>query len=43
VDVALKRFQQNHPGVPITLVATGQSFEQVVAERTSTVDAEVAA
>jgi DNA modification methylase len=33
VDVAIKRFQQNHPGVPVTLIATGQSFEQVAAER----------
>ena len=41
VDVAIKRFQQNHPGVPITLIATGQSFEQVVAERAATVNAEV--
>jgi DNA modification methylase len=43
VDVAIKRFQQNHPGVPITLIATGQSFEQVVAERATTPDAEVVA
>ena len=35
VDVAIKRFQQSHPGVPITLIATGQSFEQVAAERES--------
>ena len=41
VDVAIKRFQQNHPGVPITLIATGQSFEQVAAERATTLDAEV--
>jgi hypothetical protein len=27
--------------VPITLIATGQSFEQVVAERAATVNAEV--
>jgi DNA modification methylase len=33
VDVAIKRFQQNHPGVPVTLIPTGQSFEQVAAER----------
>lgn len=39
VDVAIKRFQQNHPGVPVTLLATGQSFDQIVAER----EAEVAA
>jgi hypothetical protein len=36
VDVAIKRFQQNHPGVPVTLLATGQSFEQVAAERATT-------
>ncbi len=41
LDVAIKRFQQNHPGVPVSLIATGQSFEQVVAERAATVDAEV--
>jgi DNA modification methylase len=33
VDVALKRFQQNHPGVPVTLVATGQSFDDVASSR----------
>lgn len=33
VDVALKRFQQNHPGVPVTLVATGQSFDDVASIR----------
>lgn len=43
VDVAIKRFQQNHPSVPITLIATGQSFEQVAAERTTTADIEVVA
>ena len=43
VDVAIKRFQQNHPGVPVTLIATGQSFEQVAAERATTLDAEVMA
>ena len=43
VDVAIKRFQQNHPGVPITLIATGQSFEQVAAERATTSDIEVMA
>jgi DNA modification methylase len=41
VDVAIKRFQQNFPGVPITLLATGQSFEAVTAERlASTEDSE---
>ncbi len=43
VDVAIKRFQQNHPGVPVTLLATSQFFEQVAAERATTPDAEVAA
>ena len=33
VDVAIKRFQQNHPGVPVTLIATGQSFDDVAAKR----------
>jgi DNA modification methylase len=43
VDVAIKRFQQNHPGVPVRLIATGQSFEQVAAERATTSDIEVMA
>ena len=43
VDVAIKRFQQNHPGVPVSLIATGQSFEQVAAERATTSDIEVMA
>ena len=33
VDVAIKRFQQNYPGLPVTLAATGQSFEEVRRER----------
>ncbi len=33
VDVAVRRFQQNHPDVAVTLAATGQTFEQVQAER----------
>ncbi len=33
VDVALKRFQQNHPGVPVTLITSGQTFDAVAAER----------
>jgi hypothetical protein len=33
VDVAIKRFQQNFPGVPVTLLATGQTFEAVASER----------
>lgn len=48
VDVAIRRFQQNHPGVPVTLLEShagksGQSYEQVAAERAAAVDAEVAA
>ena len=33
VDVAIKRFQQNYPGVPVTLQGTGRSFADVAAER----------
>ena len=33
VDVTVKRFQQNFPEVLVTLVATGQTFEVVAAER----------
>jgi DNA modification methylase len=33
VDVAIKRFQQNFADVPVTLAATGQSFEAVAAVR----------
>lgn len=33
VDVAVRRFQQNHPDVPVTLLATGQSFDEIAAER----------
>jgi DNA modification methylase len=33
VDVAIKRFQQNHPGVPVTLLASGQTFDAVAADR----------
>ena len=43
VDVAVRRFQQNYPGVLVTLLATGQSFEQVAAERAATSDTEVMA
>ena len=39
VDVAIKRFQQNHLGVPVTLLATGQSFDEVVNERLATTEA----
>ena len=40
VDVAIKRFQQNHPGVPVMLLATGQSFDEVVNERLATGEVE---
>lgn len=40
VDVAIKRFQQNHPAVPVTLLATGQSFDEVVTQRLPTTGAE---
>jgi len=33
VDVVVKRFQQNFPDVPVTLVSTGQSFAAVSSER----------
>ena len=33
VDVAIKRFQQNFADVPVTLAATGKSFDAVAAER----------
>jgi DNA modification methylase len=33
VDVTVKRFQQNFPAVPVTLVATGQTFDAVATER----------
>ena len=39
VDVAVRRFQQNHPGVPVMLLATGQSFDEVVNERLATTEA----
>jgi len=39
VDVAIKRFQQNHPGVPVTLIATGQSFDEIATERETEVAA----
>ena len=32
VDVAIRRFRQNHPEVAITLLATGHSFDDVAAE-----------
>jgi DNA modification methylase len=33
VDVAVKRFLQNFPHVPVTLASTGQTFTEVTAER----------
>jgi DNA modification methylase len=33
VDVAVKRFLQNFPDIPVTLTATGQTFAAVAAER----------
>ncbi|MCM8595160.1 site-specific DNA-methyltransferase [Accumulibacter sp.] len=33
VDVAIKRFRQNFPAVQATLLATGQTFDEVAAER----------
>ena len=33
VDVAVKRFQQNFPEVPVTLATTGQTFDAVARER----------
>ncbi|WP_291988469.1 DNA modification methylase [Candidatus Accumulibacter sp. ACC007] len=40
VDVAIKRFQQNFAGVPVTLAATGQTFVEVTAERLGSDDAD---
>jgi DNA modification methylase len=33
VDVTVKRFQQNFPEVPVTLLATGHTFDAVATER----------
>ncbi|MCW2313379.1 site-specific DNA-methyltransferase [Rhodoferax antarcticus] len=33
VDVAIKRFQQNHPDLPVTLMGSGDTFETVAALR----------
>ena len=41
-DVAVKRFQQNHPDIPVTLLATGQTFAEVEAERLENTDASLA-
>jgi DNA modification methylase len=40
VDVAIKRFQQNFPDVPVTLLATGQTFDEVADERLGSDDAD---
>ncbi|MER2552580.1 MAG: DNA modification methylase [Thauera sp.] len=40
VDVAIKRFQQNFPGVPVTLIANGQTFAEVADERLGSDDAD---
>ncbi|CAB1367214.1 site-specific DNA-methyltransferase [Denitratisoma oestradiolicum] len=41
-DVAVKRFQQNHPDIPVTLRATGQTFAEVESERLENTDASLA-
>ena len=41
-DVAVKRFQQNHPDIPVTLLATGQTFAEVEHERLENTDASLA-
>jgi len=38
-DVAVKRFQQNHPDIPVTLAATGQTFAEVEHERKYQIEA----
>jgi len=38
VDVAIRRFLQNHPQAQVTLLATSQSFEEVAAERLATTE-----
>ena len=38
-DVAVKRFAQNHPDIPVTLTATGQTFADVEQERLETTHA----
>ena len=43
VDVAIRRFQQNHASVAITLAATGQAFVDVAAERLASGDDHAAA
>ena len=38
VDVSIRRFRQNHPGVAVTLAATGQSFDEARSERQGAVE-----
>lgn len=40
VDVAIRRFQQNHPDIPVTLAVTGQTFTEVAHERLETANAD---
>jgi len=40
--VAVKRFQQNHPDIPVTLLATRQTFAEVESERLENTDASLA-
>ena len=42
VDVAIKRFQNHHPDIPVTLVATGQTFDELEQERLEHPDASLA-
>ena len=39
VDVAIKRFQQHHPNVAVTLATSGQSFEAVAKDRLAATEA----
>lgn len=38
-DVTVKRFAQNHPGIPVTLLATGQTFDATSTARLESTDA----
>ena len=38
VDVAIQRFQQNHPDIPVTHESTGQTFEEIKWERVHSPD-----
>jgi len=42
VDVAIKRFRNHHPDIPVTLVATGQTFDELEQERLEHPDASLA-